>query len=578
MNQLLENWEEFLNEAKLKHGYSIGEIGKDPIAGIDQNKSMYGASMNKPVLAFINLVLAKEGALHNRTGEKMRRLSPEELDKLISYSGGSSNSNRVNRALSDMSSVPGKDPKNQGYYKKYSKQYGVSRDQAKEVLNKLGLSDSIGGVHWGSKYNQQTPQGYNNFMSLLIKMKNDPNSEYHSEANEVLSYVQKRQGGQGAKGLKDRLNKQLEKAGYGKDSIKSMYGKGGYNKGTLNYSVVINDKYVLSLYTDQSNRDLGKMRSKIQDLTLGAIKDNIKPEQFHTPLQTKVPDRSPAPATTATPSPVATAVKPAADVKMPPDWWVPGQRHLAPLKARELPMHQDGPGEAALGNLLDMYSIKSGFDGGLSWDTEQEILHSRRQNKGEWDDYSDYYSTLDTTSRKKVDDYVRQKHREMATALEAPARAERERKDALYWRDNPEKAAALGYDIETPIPPPRKPETPQALPKPDVQVASLPPEPSIEDPLPIPAPIKTRSGRFVHDIEELPDFDFDKFYGDLDVQFADQGGATAMLPGHGTDYKFGREHQKAYQELQKARELEKPPTSPEPALKEAYKRWARLIK
>ena len=98
-----------------------------------------------------------------------------------------------------------------------------------------------------------------------------------------------------------------------------------------------------------------------------------------------------------------------------------------------------------------------------------------------------------------------------------------------------------------------------------------------EEPLPTPAPIKTRSGRFVHDIEELPDFDFDKFYGDLDVQFADQGGAAAMLPSHGADYKFGREHQKAYQELQKARELEKLPIPTGPSLNEAYKRWAQLI-
>jgi len=450
MKLLLENWEEFLNEAKLKHGYSIGEIGKDPIAGIDQNKSMYGASMNKPVLAFINLVLAKEGALHNRTGEKIRRLSPEELDKLISYAGGSSSSNRVNRALSDMSSVPGKDPKNQGYYKKYSKQYGVSRDQAKEVLNKLGLGDSIGGVHWGSRYNQQTPQGYNKFMSLLVNMKNDPDSEYHNEASEVLSYIQKRQGGTGAKGLKDRLNKQLEKAGYGKDSIKSMYGKGGYYKGTLNYSVVINDKYVLSLYTDQSDRDLGKMRSKIQDLTLGAIKDNIKPEQFQTPLQTKVPDKPPAPTppTTDTPSPVATAPKPEIELPKPAPPQAPPEPSNRPEIATRRP-------------------------------SEPEIASPR---------------------------------------FERP-----------------------------------------------------------EEPLPTPAPIKTRSGRFVHDIEELPDFDFDKFYGDLDVQFADQGGAAAMLPSHGTDYKFGREHQKAYQELQKARELEKLPIPTEPALNETYRRWAQFI-
>ena len=128
--------------------------------------------MNKPVLAFINLVLATDGAKHNRTGKPIRRLTPKELDKIISYSKGSNWSNRVNRALSDMPRVPGKDPHGHktGYYKKYSQQIGVSKKQAKEILDRFGLSDVIKGVHWGGSYNQQSPRGYNKFMSLLTNL------------------------------------------------------------------------------------------------------------------------------------------------------------------------------------------------------------------------------------------------------------------------------------------------------------------------------------------------------------------------------------------------------------------------
>ena len=139
MKTVFENWRKFLKEdvqqnnklisevalLEENYSYSFGQVGQDAVAGHRQNQSMYGASMNKPVLAFINLVLAKDGAAHSRTGRPIRRLSERELNRLISYSGGSGWSNRVNRALSNMRRVPGKDPNNQDYYRRYSQEYGV---------------------------------------------------------------------------------------------------------------------------------------------------------------------------------------------------------------------------------------------------------------------------------------------------------------------------------------------------------------------------------------------------------------------------------------------------------------------
>jgi len=65
-------------------------------------------------------------------------------------------------------------------------------------------------------------------------------------------------------------------------------------------------------------------------------------------------------------------------------------------------------------------------------------------------------------------------------------------------------------------------------------------------------PGELSGGSFVHGISPIEKFKFDVFYNNLLTYF----GADAiekMLPAHGKDYKFGREHQIAYDELQKAK-------------------------
>jgi len=64
-------------------------------------------------------------------------------------------------------------------------------------------------------------------------------------------------------------------------------------------------------------------------------------------------------------------------------------------------------------------------------------------------------------------------------------------------------------------------------------------------------------GKFVHGISPIEKFKFDVFYNELIIHF----GADAidkMLPTHGKDYKFGREHQKAYDALQEAKKTSPP--------------------
>jgi hypothetical protein len=76
----------------------------------------------------------------------------------------------------------------------------------------------------------------------------------------------------------------------------------------------------------------------------------------------------------------------------------------------------------------------------------------------------------------------------------------------------------------------------------------------------------TSAGSFTHGFkrEEYPDFDFDKFYQELDTNFADRGGALGMLFDYGKDRRFGREHNAAYLELQRIKASANQPVESEP--------------
>jgi len=67
-----------------------------------------------------------------------------------------------------------------------------------------------------------------------------------------------------------------------------------------------------------------------------------------------------------------------------------------------------------------------------------------------------------------------------------------------------------------------------------------------------PAGMAIPKGKFVHGINPIEEFKFDIFYNELIIHFGDNA-IEEMLPIHGKDYKFGREHQKAYDALQKAK-------------------------
>jgi len=293
MKFLFENWRSFLNEEerprKFKYNYTLSDIAGNTIDQTPDSQPMYGASMNKPILAFVNLILAKEGALHSRTKKPIRRLTSDELDRLISYSHKSNWSNRINRTLSDLRYRPKWNPKYREYYNTTRDEIGINKKQAAEVLTRFGLKKAFPGVRWGD--NHQTTEGYNQFMSLLTNISSNPEHEHWNEATEVLKHVKKRQGGTPGKGLQDYLNKELEKAGYGKNAIKTMYGKGGKTKNALNYSLILNNKYILSLYTKKhGEKTLPNWRKGMHEITLDTIKNNLTAEDFNIPTVEMPPE------------------------------------------------------------------------------------------------------------------------------------------------------------------------------------------------------------------------------------------------------------------------------------------------
>ena len=147
---ILEEYNRILQEKKYprryRYGYSFGRLGEDPMDEKNGAMLRYGASMNKPILAFINLVLARDGADNTQSGNPIRKLSDEELDRMIAYTGGSDWSNRVNRATSNMFKVRNKDsrghlrgPKSLGkegknYYERFS-----TKEEAIEYKNEFLL-------------------------------------------------------------------------------------------------------------------------------------------------------------------------------------------------------------------------------------------------------------------------------------------------------------------------------------------------------------------------------------------------------------------------------------------------------
>jgi len=259
MKLIMENWRKYINEDYFHRkatkarggavdGWIFGTVEGKVLDFSNKDKMFYGASIPKPMLALVNMITR---------GGTSKELTDKELRGLINYVGyGPLDSNAINKRLTR----------------------DISAREATEFLRKIG----IGGdkpkskirYGWGGQ-NYQTPQEYFNFLSLLLNIDSRVQSSpkqwklmssaekflvlYQDKVRKILRTMKREQFPRDSgSGAPDRemggilhLQQYLEREkGF---SIKTIYGKGGKAAGSLNYGLVIDDKYILVIYTDYSN-------------------------------------------------------------------------------------------------------------------------------------------------------------------------------------------------------------------------------------------------------------------------------------------------------------------------------------
>lgn len=220
-----------------RHSYIVGDLSADGkiyrSLNENDNSDTSGASMNKPVLALIHLM---------KYPNAPQRMTDAELKGLLTYTGHESNN--VNRLIS------GRDPLSKKLKARRNEIGKLTKEDTKEYLTKLGLDPKMKIIYGGRTNNQQTPEQYFKFMRLIHDEKKI-NSLGISEQVEIIKNHMKRTVEGTSRSDREakrwpKFEKLLRDAGY---EITSLYGKGGLVKTSWNYALVINNKYLVSIYT-----------------------------------------------------------------------------------------------------------------------------------------------------------------------------------------------------------------------------------------------------------------------------------------------------------------------------------------
>jgi hypothetical protein len=228
-----------------KYSFIVGELesGGKIYRKLNENSADmgHGASMPKPILALVQLIKYKD--------EPEKQLTEEELRAMLSY-------HKVRGVGSNYMSkvVTGR---KKGHAKRLGREIGtVSKQDAVDGLKKLGLDPNME-IRFNSA-NKQTPRQYFDFMRLIHNKNKAAELGIEKEIKKVLGYMSRTGKGlkitaKGVSGGGDRESarwpgyiKALKEAGY---RITSLYGKGGLISRGFHYSLVINDKYLVTLYT-----------------------------------------------------------------------------------------------------------------------------------------------------------------------------------------------------------------------------------------------------------------------------------------------------------------------------------------
>jgi hypothetical protein len=136
-------------------------------------------------------------------------------------------------------------------------------------------------------------------MKALMDYENHPYlSQHKEEAKTVLKHINREMYGDKDheagrwRDLKDYLNKNLPANADGSPAIKTIWGKGGKAFGALNYGIVINDKYLLSAYSqhpDKSGENSKAYRESQRTLN-NIVLDTLKKHMGQAPAIAKAPE------------------------------------------------------------------------------------------------------------------------------------------------------------------------------------------------------------------------------------------------------------------------------------------------
>lgn len=218
-----------------KFSFYLGTVNGSRIDSHNENSEFYGASIQKPVAALAQLIQYKQ--------DKNKRLNDEELRMLLSYSKTFRGSNQVNRAISRNFRGGSKSYKKRNLGK-------ISPEIMKQILSVFDITNNTKFVY---SNNKQSSLDYYKFLSGLQRMssgkyKNQKEKQFalshKEEINKILKYTDY---------IPDYISDSLRKMG-----VSKFWGKGGRAIGSLNYGFIIDNKYVLVVYTRFSRVKFGQ--------------------------------------------------------------------------------------------------------------------------------------------------------------------------------------------------------------------------------------------------------------------------------------------------------------------------------
>jgi hypothetical protein len=207
--------------------------------------------MNKPILALVQLLKYRN--------DPVKRLNKKELDGLLAYTGHESNN--VNRLIS------GRDPKTKALRERRKTIGMVTEEDTKIYLEALGLDPNMKIRYGGRPNNAQSSKQFFDFMRLIHDRQRIEELGIIEEVSIIVGYMKRSIPGVSMNDRESRrwpkLVEQLRMKGL---PVENIYGKGGLIKKGLHYGFVINDRYLLVMYSDKGNSHRQWFYDKVESI------------------------------------------------------------------------------------------------------------------------------------------------------------------------------------------------------------------------------------------------------------------------------------------------------------------------